>query len=190
MSIQGSQTEKNLIKAFAGESQAKNRYTYFAKVAKEEGYVQISNIFTETARHEESHAKQFVKFLEGGNVEIIATYPAQKIGTTVENLRNSINNEKEEWTSLYKEFAEIADKEGYHKIAVKFKMIAKVEAEHEKRFTKLLQNIENNTVFEREKRTRWQCIKCGYVTEGNSAPEKCAACDHPRSYFQEYPENY
>lgn len=189
-SIKGTRTEQNLLKAFAGESQAKNRYTFFAKKAKEEGYEQIADLFEETARQEETHAKQFFKFLEGGMVEITAMYPAGKIGTTVENLLASAEGENEEWTDLYPEFAKIAEEEGFKKIATKFKAIAKVEAEHEKRYRKLLANIENGEVFKKKKKVRWVCRKCGFVHESENAPQNCPACDHPQAYFEEMAENY
>jgi rubrerythrin len=189
-SIKGTRTEQNLLKAFAGESQAKNRYTFFAKKAKEEGYEQIADLFEETARQEETHAKQFFKFLEGGMVEITAMYPAGKIGTTVENLLAAAEGENEEWTDLYPEFAKIAEEEGFKKIATKFKAIAKVEAEHEKRYRKLLANIENGEVFKKKKKVRWVCRKCGFVHESENAPQNCPACDHPQAYFEEMAENY
>lgn len=190
MSIKGSETEKNLLKAFAGESQARNRYTFFAKQAKKEGYEQIANIFTETAQQEEQHAKRFFSFLEGGDVEITASYPAGKIGTTLENLKASAMGENEEWTVLYPAFAEIAEKEGFKEVATAFKMIAKVEVEHENRYQRLITNIETDKVFEKEESTKWKCIKCGYVSEGKKAPEKCPACQHPKAYFQEKEENF
>jgi len=190
MSIKGSETEKNLLKAFAGESQARNRYTFFAKQAKKEGYEQISNIFMETAEQEKEHAKRFFKFLEGGDVEITATYPAGKIGTTAENLKAAAMGENEEWTELYPQFAEIAEKEGFKDVAVVFKMIAKVEVEHEKRYIRLLENIEKDQVFKKDEPTKWKCTNCGYVHEGKGAPAKCPACDHPQSYFQVKEENY
>lgn len=190
MSVKGTETEKNLLKAFAGESQARNRYTYFSKVAREEGYIQIANLFAETALHEESHAKKFFKFLEGGTAEITVTYPAGKISSTIDNLHASANGEHDEWTSLYPSFAETAESEGFHKVAVAFRMIAKVEMEHEKRFRKLLHRLENNTMFVRDAKTPWQCIKCGYIAESTEAPGRCPACDHPQGYFQEHVENY
>jgi len=190
MSIKGTQTEKNLLKAFAGESQARNRYIYFAKVAKQEGFIQIASLFEETAVQEQSHAKKFFRFLEGGDVEITATYPAGKIGTTAENLKAAANGEQEEWETIYPMFAEIAEIEGFHKVAIAFKMIAKVEAEHEKRYRKLLANVESGKVFQKDEKVKWQCTKCGFVSEGTKAPDKCPACDHPQSYFQEYAENY
>lgn len=189
-SIKGTKTEQNLLKAFAGESQAKNRYTYFAKVAKEEGYEQIAEIFMTTALQEEQHAKQFFKFLEGGMVEITASYPAGVIGTTAENLRAAAMGENEEWTSLYPEFAKIAEEEGFPRIATAFKMIAKVEMEHEKRYRKLLERVENGTVFEREEEIEWVCRKCGYVHKGKKALKNCPACNHPQAYFEEKANNY
>lgn len=190
MSLEGTRTEKNLLKAFAGESQAYNRYSFFAKQAKKEGYEQISAIFSETAENEQQHAKTFFKFLEGRPVEITATYPAGKIGTTIENLRESAEGENEEWTDLYPEFAKIAEEEGFKSIAVAFKVIAKVEAEHEKRYRKLLQNVENDKVFTREEKVNWRCRKCGYVHEANSAPQNCPGCQHPQGYFEIENTNY
>lgn len=189
-SIKGTRTEKNLLKAFAGESQARNRYEFFAKVAKEEGYEQISAIFMRTASEEQQHAKRFFKFLEGGDTEITACYPAGKIGTTSENLKAAACGENEEWTKLYPEFAEIAKEEGFNDVATAFKMIAKVEAEHEKRYAKLLKNIEEGKVFQKDTKVKWVCRKCGYVHEGEKAVEKCPACQHPKSYFEVYDENY
>jgi len=189
-SIKGTKTEQNLLKAFAGESQARNRYTFFSKQAKKEGFEQIANIFMETAEQEKEHAKRFFKFLEGGDVEITATYPAGKIGTTAENLKAAAAGENEEWTELYPTFAKIAEEEGFKNVATAFKMIAKVEVEHEKRYLRLLENIENNSVFEKTESTKWKCTNCGYVHEGTKAPEKCPACEHPKSYFQVKEENY
>lgn len=190
MSIKGTRTEKNLLKSFAGESQAKNRYTFFAKVAKQEGYEQIADYFAMTAKQEESHAKVFFKFLEGGMVEITAAYPAGVIGTTAENLKASAEGENEEWTKLYPEFAEIAKEEGFPKIATAFKMIAKVEAEHEKRYLKLLKNLEEDKVFQDDQPVKWVCRNCGYVHEGNKALENCPACNHSKAYFERLAENY
>jgi len=189
-SIKGTKTEQNLLKAFAGESQAKNRYEFFAKVAKNEGYEQIADLFMKTGAQEQQHAKRFFKFLEGGDVEITAMYPAGKIGTTAENLRASAMGENEEWTALYPEFAEIAREEGFTQVAVAFKMIAKVEAEHEKRFLALLKNVEEETVFVKEGTERWECRNCGYTHEGPKAPEACPACLHPKAYFEVKAENY
>jgi len=190
MTIKGSKTEKNLLKSFAGESQARNRYTYFASVAKKEGYEQISAIFTETAEQEKEHAKRFFKFLEGGMVEITASFPAGIIGTTLENLKASADGENEEWTELYPEFAKTAEEEGFNDIAVVFRMIAKVEAEHEKRYRNLLENIEKGLVFARENEIEWMCRNCGYVHHGKQAPDKCPACQHPQAYFEIKKGNY
>lgn len=190
MSIKGTETEKNLLKAFAGESQAKNRYEFFAKVAKKEGYEQIAALFMETAKQEQAHAKRFFKFLEGGDVEITAMYPAGKIGTTDENLHAAAMGEHEEWADLYPHFAEVALNEGFKDVATAFKMIAKVEAEHEKRYKKLLQNIEEGKVFEKGEKIKWVCRHCGYVHEGIKALENCPACLHPKAYFEVFSENY
>ncbi|MGY4884556.1 MAG: rubrerythrin [Nanobdellota archaeon] len=193
MDLKGSQTEKNLLKAFAGESQARNRYTYFASVAKKEGYEQIYAIFTETADNEKEHAKVFFKHLEksgGSPVEITAMYPAGKIGTTKENLLASANGEKEEWSELYPEFEKIARKEGFKEIADSFKEIGEVEEHHEKRYRKLLKNIEEGNVFKKDKVVKWICKNCGYVHEGKEAPDECPACKHPQSYYEILEENY
>jgi rubrerythrin len=189
-SIKGTRTEQNLLKAFAGESQARNRYEFFAKKAKEEGYEQISEIFMKTAAQEKSHAKRFFKFLEGGDVEITACYPAGMIGTTAENLKASAMGENEEWTKLYPEFAEIAKEEGFPQVASAFKIIAKVEAEHERRYLKLLKNLEEGKVFKKDEKTRWECRHCGYIHEGEKPPENCPACLHPKAYFEVAAENY
>jgi len=188
--IKGSQTEKNLLKAFAGESQARNRYTYFAKVAKKEGFEQISEFFLETAEQEKNHAKSFFKFLDGGDVEITAMFPAGKIGTTAENLKAAAKGENEEWTKLYPEFARIAEEEGFNKVSSMFKLIAKIEEVHETRYLKLLKNIEEGKVFAKDKPVKWQCKKCGYVYEGSKALANCPACNHPQAYFEVMKENY
>ena len=188
--LEGSKTEKNLLKAFAGESQAKNRYEFFAKVAKNEGYEQISALFLETALQEQQHAKRFFSFLEGRNVEITAMYPAGKIGTTIENLKAAATGENEEWTEVYPHFSETAKEEGFPEVATAFKMIAKIEAEHEKRYLKLLQNIQEGKVFEKADKVKWACRKCGYVHEGAKALENCPACLHPKAYFEIKAENY
>lgn len=189
--VTGTKTEKNLLKAFAGESQARNRYTYFASVAKKEGYEQIAAIFTETADNEKEHAKRFFKFLESGQaLEITAMYPAGIISSTVENLKEAAAGENEEWVELYPEFAKIADEEGFPEIAVCFRMIAKVEKEHEERYRKLAANIENDEVFKKSATIRWKCRNCGYVHEGIEAPEKCPACVHPKKYFEIKEKNY
>jgi len=188
--IKGTQTEKNLLAAFAGESQARNRYTYFASQAKKENYEQISAIFQETADNEKEHAKIFFKYLQGGMVKITAEYPAGVIGTTMENLKEAADGEKMEWGMLYPNFAETAEREGFPDIAASFRSIAKVEAEHEKRYRKLLENIKNNKVFKRDKVVKWKCRNCGYVHEGKEAPLKCPACQHPQSYYEIWTEPY
>jgi rubrerythrin len=188
--IKGSETEKNLLKAFAGESQARNRYTYFASVAKKENYEQISAIFLETAENEKEHAKVFFKYLEGGMVEITASYPAGKIGTTEENLLEAADGEKIEWSKLYPEFEKTARKEGFKEIADSFKEIAEVEEQHEKRYRKLLTNVKNKKVFKKDKVVKWKCRNCGYIHEGKSAPDECPACKHPQSYYEVLEENY
>ncbi len=190
MSIKGTRTEQNLLKSFAGESQARTRYTYFASTAKKEGYEQISAIFMETAEQEKEHAKKFFKYLEGGMVEITASYPAGVIGTTAENLKASADGENEEWVELYPEFAKIADEEGFPEIANTFRQIAKVEAEHEARYRTLLARVEAGKVFEREEEISWQCRNCGYVHTGKKALQKCPACHHPQAYFEEKKTNY
>ena len=189
-SLAGSQTEKNLLKAFAGESQARNRYDFFSKVAMKEGLEQIAALFEETAGNERSHAKQFFKQLEGRAVEITATYPAGKIGTTLENLKAAAEAENEEWTDLYPEFARIADEEGFKRIGLLFRMIAKVEETHEKRYRKLYKNLEEGKVFEREGKVVWKCRVCGFLHEGTKPPLKCPVCEHPQAYFEIEAENY
>ncbi len=190
-SVKGTETEKNLLKAFAGESQARNRYTFFASTAKKEGYEQISAIFLETAENEKEHAKRFFSFLEGGVVEIDAGYPAGVLGkNTLENLKAAANGENEEYTKLYPHFADVAQKEGFSEIAALFRLISKVEAEHEKRYLKLAANIEKDEVFKKDKPVKWKCRNCGYVHEGPEAPESCPSCAHPRAYFEIKEENY
>jgi len=189
-SLKGSKTEQNLLKSFAGESQARNRYEFFAKVAKNEGYEQIAAIFQETANQEKEHAKRFFKFLEGGAIEITACYPAGKIGTTKENLKAAAEGENEEWTDLYPQFAETAKEEGFMEIATAYKMIAKVEAEHERRYLKLLQNLSEDKVFMKDGKVWWKCLNCGYVYESEKALEKCPACLHPKAFMQVREENY
>ena len=188
--IKGTQTEKNLLASFAGESQARNRYTYFASVAKKAGYEQIAAIFLDTAENEKEHAKRFFKLLEGGELEIQATYPAGIIGDTAQNLEAAANGENEEWSKLYKEAEATARAEGFQEIAVQFKEIAEVEAEHEKRYRKLLKNIKDGTVFKKDKTIKWHCRNCGYVHEGPEAPGKCPACQHPQAYHEVLCENY
>ncbi len=189
-SLEGTLTEQNLLKAFAGESQARMRYDYFASQAKKEGLEQIAALFTETALNEKEHAKRFFKFLEGRPVEITATYPAGIIGTTLENLTAAAEGENEEWTDLYPEFARIAEEEGFKEVAVAFKMIAKVEMAHENRYRKLYNNLEDGHVFDRNERLVWKCRNCGYLHEGEKAPQKCPACLHPQSYFEIKENNY
>lgn len=189
-SLKGTKTEQNLLKSFAGESQARNRYTYFASVAKKAGYEQIAAIFLDTADNEKEHAKRFFKFLEGGAVEITATYPAGIIGDTAANLEAAADGEKEEWTVLYSNFAKIARDEGFEEIANTFKEIAEVEEEHEKRYRALLRNVREGKVFKKDYSVKWHCRNCGYVHEGKEAPQKCPACNHPQSYYEVLAENY
>jgi len=188
--IKGSETEKNLLKAFAGESQARNRYTYFASVAKKDGYEQISAIFLETADNEKEHAKVFFKFLTGGDTEITASYPAGKIGTTAGNLLAAAEGEKMEWGTLYPGFQKVAEKEGFKEVANAFKQIAEVEEKHEKRYRKLLENVKKNKVFRKDAVVRWKCRNCGYVHEGKDAPKICPACSHPQAFYEMLAENY
>ncbi|WP_456325102.1 rubrerythrin [Desulfonauticus submarinus] len=189
-SIKGTQTEKNLLTAFAGESQARNRYTYFASKAKKEGYVQISKIFEETANQEKEHAKRLFKFLEGGVVEVKASFPAGVIGSTLENLKAAAEGEKEEYEHMYPEFAKIADKEGFPEIAAVFRAIAIAEQQHEKRYKELAANLENGKVFKKDTKVVWRCLNCGYLHTGEEAPDKCPACDHPQAYFELLAENW
>jgi len=189
-SIKGTKTEQNLLKSFAGESQARNRYTYFAGAARKEGYVQIADIFEETASQEKEHAKRFFKFLEGGDVEITACFPAGKIGTTAENLLAAANGELEEHSSLYPGFADIAKEEGFNDIAMAWNAITVAEKQHEKRYRDLLANIEAGRVFARESEVTWRCRNCGYLHTGKSAPELCPACVHPKAHFELLGENW
>jgi rubrerythrin len=189
-SIKGSKTEKNLLAAFAGESQARNRYTFAASKARKEGFLQIEALFLETAENERAHAKRFFNFLEGGPLEITATYPAGITGTTAENLAMAAAGENEEWTKLYPGAAEVAKQEGYPEVAAAFTMIAKVEKEHEARFVKLAANIEQGQVYKKGQPTRWKCRKCGYIHEGPEAPGKCPACLHKQEYFEVLATNY
>ena len=189
-SLKGTKTEQNLLKAFAGESQARMRYDYFAKQAKKEGLEQISAIFAETALNEKEHAKRFFRFLEGGMVEITASFPAGIIGTTMENLKASAEGENEEWTELYPEFAQIAEDEGFKEVAVAFRKIAEVEKAHEERYLKLYKNLDQGKVFEREGNIVWKCRNCGYLHEGEKAPDMCPACLHPKAYFEIKEVNY
>jgi rubrerythrin len=189
-SIKGSKTEKNLLAAFAGESQARNRYTYFASAARKEGFEQIANIFLETAENEKEHAKVFFKHLEGGEVEITASYPAGIIGDTKSNLEAAAAGEQMEWTTLYSDFAAIAKKEGYPEVARSFEQIAKVEKFHEGRYRALIANIVNGAVFKKKGKVKWHCINCGYVHEGTAPPKNCPACLHPQSYYEVLAENF
>lgn len=189
-SLKGTQTEQNLLKAFAGESQARTRYTFFASVAKKEGYEQIAAVFMETAEQEKEHAKRFFKFLEGGDVTITATYPAGKIGTTQENLLAAAKGENEEWDVLYPDFAKVAEEEGFPAVAAAFRAISTVEAEHERRYLKLLSRITDGDFFRRDGKIWWQCRNCGYIVEAEEAPKACPACLHPQSFFEPKKENY
>ena len=189
-SVKGTRTEQNLLKSFAGESQARSRYTFFASVAKKEGYEQISGVFMETAEQEKEHAKRFFKFLEGGMVEITASYPAGKIGTTMENLAAAAAGENEEWAEMYPEFAAIAEEEGFPAVAAVFRNVATVEEQHVFRYRKLLAHVEAGDVFSRDEEIFWQCRNCGYVHKGKTAPESCPACAHPQAYFEPMKQNY
>ena len=188
--LKGSKTEKNLLKAFAGESQARNRYTFFASVARKEGYVQIQRIFEETAANEKEHAEIFFKYLNGGDVEILAAYPAGKIGDTTENLLAAAEGELMEWGTLYPDFSKVAKEEGFDDVAESFTEIGEVEEEHEKRYRKLRANIKNGTVFKREEEVKWHCLNCGYIHHGKEAPELCPACKHGREYYELHIPNY
>ena len=183
-SVKGTQTEKNLLTSFAGESQARNRYTFFASAAKKEGFEQISAIFTETAEQEKEHAKRMFKYLEGGTVEITASFPAGVIGKTIDNLKAAAAGENEEWTEAYPHFAEVADAEGFPEIAEMYRRIAIAEKGHEERYRSFIKNIEEGTVFAKEEETVWQCRNCGYIHVGKEAPESCPACNHPQAYFE------
>lgn len=183
-SLRGTQTEKNLLAAFAGESQARNRYTYFVSQAKKEGFEHIAAIFQETADNEKEHAKRFFKFLEGGEVTITASYPAGVIGTTAENLKAAAAGENCEHTSIYPKFAQVAKDEGFPEVAAAFRAIALVEKEHEARYLKLLKDVTEGKVFKKEKVVRWKCRNCGYVHEGKNPPQKCPACEHPEAFFE------
>lgn len=190
MSLKGTKTEKNILTAFAGESQARNRYNFFASKAKQEGFVQIAEIFEETANQEKEHAKRLFKFLEGGEVEIQASFPAGVIGTTVENLKEAASGENHEWTIMYPEFAKVAREEGFETIAKVFEAIAVAEKQHEKRYLGLKANVESGKVFKRENKVVWRCRNCGYLHEGNEAPDTCPACAHPQAHFELLGENW
>ncbi len=189
-SVKGTKTEKNLLTSFAGESQARNRYTYFASAAKKEGFEQIAAIFEETANQEKEHAKRMFKWLEGGMVEFTATFPAGIIGTTAENLKASAAGENEEWTKDYPHFADVADEEGFPAIATMYRRIAEAEKGHEERYLKLLENVEKGRVFKKDEETVWQCRNCGYIYVGMEAPEVCPACLHPKAHFEVMKMNY
>jgi len=188
--LKGTRTEKNLLIAFAGESQARNRYTYFAGKAKKEGFVQIADIFEETADHEKEHAKRLFKFLQGGEAEIQAAFPAGVIGSTAENLRAAAGGEHHEWENMYPEFATIAREEGFEAIAKVFESIAVAEKQHERRYLGLLANVEAGAVFKKKTKVVWRCRNCGYLHEGDEAPAKCAACAHPQAHFELLAENW
>ncbi|MBN2401034.1 MAG: rubrerythrin family protein [Spirochaetes bacterium] len=188
--IKGSRTEKNLLIAFSGESQARNRYTYFASVAKKEGYEQISAIFLDSADQEKEHAKREFKFLEGGDLEITAAFPAGIIGDTAANLKAAAAGEHYEWTEMYPDFAKIAEEEGFEELAGIFRSIAIAEEHHERRYLTLLNNLKDGKLFNRDQKVKWKCRNCGYIHEGMSAPERCPACDHPQAYFQILADNF
>jgi len=190
MELKGSKTEKNLLKAFSGESQARNRYTYYASKAKKEGFVQISDIFTETANQEKEHAKRIFKFMTGGEVEITAAFPFGVIGGTVENLKAAAAGENYEWTDMYPSFARTAREEGFEDIAKMFEAIVVAERQHEKRYLALARNIEEGRVFRREEKVVWRCRNCGYLHEGTEAPDQCPACAHPQAHFELLGENW
>ena len=189
-SVKGTKTEKNLLKAFAGESQARNRYTYYANTARKEGFEQIANVFTETAENEKEHAKVFFNYLEGGDVEILASYPAGAVKDTKSNLAAAADGEKFEWTKLYADFAWIAKEEGFSEIARSFEQIAKVERFHESRYRKLVANVASGEVFKKRSPAKWHCTNCGYVLEGTEAPKECPACKHPQAFYEVLAENF
>ena len=188
--LKGTKTEKNLLTAFAGESQARNRYTYFSSQARKEGYEQIAAIFAETADNEKEHAKRLFKFLQGGEVEVAASFPAGMIGTTVENLKAAASGENYEWTKMYPSFAEAAVEEGFSEIAEVFKAIAVAEKQHERRYLGHLKNVQQKKVFRKDNVVKWRCRNCGYIHEGKEAPDKCPACDHPQTFFELLAENW
>jgi rubrerythrin len=190
MELKGSQTEKNLLAAFAGESQARNRYTYFASTARKEGYEQISAIFLETAENEKEHAKLFFSLLKGGEAEIVAAYPAGVIGNTADNLKAAAAGENLEWTTLYQNFADIAKKQGFVEAYEAFTQVAKVEKFHEARYLDLLKNVKEGKVFKKDSSVKWHCRNCGYVFEGKDVPDQCPVCKHPRAHFEVLAENY
>ena len=190
MKLKGSRTEKNLLTAFAGESQARNRYTYFTGQARNEGFVQIADIFEETANQEREHAKRYFKFLEGGEAEVRWSFPAGKIGTTAENLKAAAAGEHGEWTEMYPGFAKIAREEGFEEVAKAFEAISVAEKQHEKRYNDLLANVQTGKVFKKGKKVTWRCRNCGYLHEGEEAPNTCPACAHPQAHFEILGENW
>jgi len=190
MELKGSNTEKNLLAAFAGESQARNRYSYFASKAKKEGYEQIAGIFLEAADNEKEHAKREFKFLQGGEVEITGSFPAGVIGDTASNLKEAATGENHEWTEMYPEFAKVARDEGFEEIARMFEAVALAEKQHENRYLALLKNLEDGNVFKKDKIVKWKCRNCGYIHEDTEAPQRCPACDHEQAYFELLTENY
>ncbi len=190
MEFKGSQTEKNLLAAFAGESQARNRYTFFASTAKKEGYEQIAAFFLETADNEKEHAKLFFSLLKGGEAEILASYPAGRVGDTAGNLKAAADGENFEWTTLYQKFADVAKKEGFLDVYETFSQVAKVERFHETRYLSLLKSVKEGKVFKKDGTVKWHCRNCGYVFDATEAPEKCPVCNHPRSYWEVLAENY
>ncbi len=189
-SIKGTRTEKNLLTSFAGESQARMRYNYFASKAKKEGFEKVAVIFEETANQEKEHAKRMFKFLEGGNTEITATYPAGMISDTLANLKAAAAGEHEEWTEAYPEFARIADEEGFHDIAEMYRKIAVAEKHHEERYNAFIKDLENSGMFAKDREVTWRCLNCGYIHTGKEAPEKCPACEHPQAYFEVLNSNW
>ncbi len=190
MSVRGTKTEKNILTAFCGESQARNRYTYFASQARKEGYVQIADIFEETANQEREHAKRLCKLLEGGEVEVSAKFPAGVIGTTTENLKEAAGGEHHEWSSMYPGFAQKAREEGFDAVALVFDAVSVAEKQHEKRYNGLLKNVKEGTVFKKDKKVVWRCLNCGYLYEGTEAPKACPACAHPQAYYEVLGENW
>ena len=190
MDLKGSKTEKNLLTAFAGESQARNRYTFFASQAKKEGFIQVSLAFEETAQQEKEHAKRFFKELQGGEVEITGAFPAGVIGSTAENLKAAADGEHHEWGSMYPDFADVADEEGFKGVGIIFRNVSVAEKQHERRYRGLLDGIEKGTVFRKDKPVKWRCLNCGYVHEGEEAPQACPACAHPQAYFELLAENW
>jgi rubrerythrin len=190
MELKGSQTERNLVRAFVGESVARNRYTYFSSQARNDGYIQISQVFEETAGQEKEHAKRFFKSLQGGEVKIECAFPAGIVGTTLENLSAAAHGENEEWSALYPSFAAKAREEGFKTVGVIFDMVSVAEKQHERRFRGLLENLQNGRVFKRDQPVRWRCLNCGYVHEGPGAPAACPACAHPQAYFEVLIENW